>query len=416
MNKRNFIKSAITIPFLPTTFSGLMKEVENVPNNQLAENEDFWLKIRADYKLKPDYINLENGYYCMQPQTILEAYIKQVKELNYQASFYLRTRQFDDKAAIRNRLANLIGCTKEELIITRNTTESLDTVIAGIDWKAGDEIIMAEQDYGAMQDMFRQQAKRYGIVCQVVSIPNNPKNDEEIVAIYEKMITPKTRLLMLPHMVNITGQIMPVRKICNMAHLKNVEVMVDGAHAVAHIPVNIADLDCDYYGSSLHKWLCCPLGAGILFVKKDKVEKLWAVFADSNFEKTDIRKLNHTGTHPCSTDLAILSAIDYYENLGAERKETRLRYLQNYWTNKVRKTSNIVLNTPEDPTRSCAIANVGIATMQPTDLAKTLLDKYKIYTVAIDSPTVKGVRITPNTYTTLAELDQLVLALKELAS
>lgn len=415
MNKRNFIKSALTIPFLPTSFLEIIKEVENIPNTQLAENEGFWQKIRADYKLKPDYINLENGYYSMQPQTILEAYIKQIRELNYQASYYMRTRQFDDKANIRERLANLVGCAKEELIVTRNTTESLDTIISGFDWKKGDEIIMAEQDYGAMQDMFRQQEMRYGIVIQVVSIPNHPKNDEELIEIYEKAITPKTRLLLLPHMVNITGQIMPVRKICDMAHTKGVEVMVDGAHAVAHIPVNMSDLNCDYYGSSLHKWLSCPLGAGLLFVKKEKIGKLWPVFADSGVPKNDIRKLNHTGTHPCSTDLAILSAIDYYEKLGAERKETRLRFLQNYWTNKVRKTPNIVLNTPEDPTRSCAIANVGIATMKPADLAKTLMEKYKIYTVAIDSPTVKGVRITPNTYTTLPELDKLVVALKELA-
>jgi selenocysteine lyase/cysteine desulfurase len=416
MNKRNFIKSALTIPFLSTSFPELIKEIETIPSQQLAENEDFWQNIRADYKLKPDYINLENGYYSMQPQTILEAYIKQVRELNYQASYYMRTRQFDDKAAIRQRLATLVGCEKEELIVTRNTTESLDTIISGFDWKAGDEIIMAEQDYGAMQDMFRQQAMRYGIVIQVVSITNHPKNEEELIGIYEKVIKSKTKLLMLPHMVNITGQIMPVRKICDMAHAKNVEVMVDGAHAVAHIPVNMVDLDCDYYGSSLHKWLSCPLGAGLLFVKKDKIEKLWPVFADNGYPKNDIRKLNHTGTHPCSTDLAILSAIDYYEKLGAERKETRLRFLQNYWTNKIRKIPNIVLNTPEDPARSCAIANVGIVTMKPADLAKTLMDKYKIYTVAIDSPTVKGVRITPNIYTTLPELDKLVVALRELAA
>ncbi len=415
MNKRTFIKSALTIPFLSNQFPDLIKEVENIPNTQLAENENFWLKIRADYRLKPDYINLENGYYSMQPQTILEAYVKEVRELNYQASYYMRTRQFDDKAVIRQRLSNLLGCSDEEIIVTRNTTESLDTIISGFDWKKGNEVIMAEQDYGAMQDMFRQQANRYGIVIQVVSIPNHPKNDEELIAIYEKVITSKTKLLMLPHMVNITGQIMPVRKICDMAHKKGVEVMVDGAHAVAHIPVNIAELGCDYYGSSLHKWLSCPLGAGILFVKKDKIEKIWSVFADSGFAKNDIRKLNHTGTHPCSTDLTILAAIDYYEKLGAERKETRLRFLQNYWTNKVRNVPNIILNTPKEPTRSCAIANIGINTMKPADLAKTLMEKYKIYTVAIDSPSVKGVRITPNTYTTLVELDKLVVALKELA-
>jgi selenocysteine lyase/cysteine desulfurase len=393
-----------------------MAEIQNQTVEQLTKNEDFWQKIRDDYRLKPDYINLENGYYCMLPQTILEAHIKQVREMNYQAAFYMRTRQFDDKAAVRQRLATLVGCTQEELILTRNTTESLDTVISGIDWKAGDQIVMAYQDYGAMKDMFQQQALRHGIVNQMVSIPNHPKNDAEIIALYEKAITPKTRLLMVCHVVNITGQILPVRQICDMAHSKGVEVMVDGAHAVAHIPVNIAALNCDYYGSSLHKWLCSPLGAGILYVRKTKIEKLWSVFADNGFAKTDIRKLNHTGTHPCSTDLAVNTSLDYYETLGAERKEIRLRYLQNYWTSQVRNIPNVVVNTPSDPARSCAIANVGIADLKPADLAKILLEKYKIYTVAIDYANVQGVRVTPGLFTTTAELDQFIGALKALAA
>jgi selenocysteine lyase/cysteine desulfurase len=203
-----------------------------------------------------------------------------------------------------------------------------------------------------------------------------------------------------------------------MAQARGVEVMVDGAHAVAHIPVDISALNCDYYGSSLHKWLSSPLGAGLLYVRKSKIEKLWPAFADNNFAKSDIRKLNHTGTHPCSTDLAINASLDYYETLGAARKEARLRYLQNYWTSQVRNLPNVVVNTPAAPTRSCAIANVGITTLTPARLAKILLDKYKIYTVAIDNAaaSVQGVRVTPGLYTTVAELDQFVKALKELAA
>ena len=404
------------MPFLSASFPDLMAEAQNIPPQYLAENEDFWQQIRADYRLKPDYINLENGYYAMQPQTILNNYIEQIKEVNYHAAYYMRTRQFDDKAAVRQKLADLVGCSQAELALTRNTTESLDTVISGIDWQKGDEIIMAMQDYGAMQDMFKQQAARYGIVIRTVSLPNHPKNDEEIIALYENAITSKTRLLMVCHIVNITGQILPVRKICDMAHTHNVEVMVDGAHAVAHIPFKISELNCDYYGSSLHKWLSCPLGAGILYVRKDHIEKLWAVFADNGFPKNDIRKLNHTGTHPCGTDLAIHAAIDYYQKLGVERKEARLRYLQNYWTSKVRDVPNIVVNTPADPARSCAIANVGVTKLKPADLAKTLLDKYKVYTVAIDYANVHGVRVTPNVYTTVEELNTFVAALKELAA
>jgi selenocysteine lyase/cysteine desulfurase len=310
----------------------------------------------------------------------------------------------------------LLGCSAEELIITRNTTESLDTIIAGIDWKAGDEAVMAEQDYGAMLDMFKLQARRYGIVNRVVSIPNHPKSDEEIVALYEKALTPKTRLLMICHMVNITGHILPVKKIVEMAHRHQVEVLVDGAHAFAQLDFKIDDLGgVDYYGSSLHKWLGTPLGAGILYVRKEKIGKIWQMFGDTGVPDSDIRKLNHTGTHPVATDLAIQDAIRFHEFIGIARKSARLRYLQRYWTEKIRNIPNIIINTPEAPERSGAIANVGVKGIKPGDLAKILLDKYKIFTVAIDYANVQGVRVTPHVYTTTKELDAFVKALKELA-
>ncbi len=382
---------------------------------ELALDDDFWSQLRSKYRLTPDYINLENGYYSMQPEPVLEAFIGKVREVNYQAAYYMRTRQTNDKLAARTRLAELAGCGVDELIITRNTTESLDTVIAGFDWKAGDHAIMAAQDYGAMLDMFKLQGRRYGISNTVVSLPMDPKSDDEIVALYENAITPRTRLLMVCHMVNITGHILPVRKIADMAHRHGVKVMVDGAHAFAQLDFRIPDLGCDYYGASLHKWLGTPLGAGLLYVRKDNVAGLWPIFADEGVAETDIRKLNHTGTHPVHTDLAIGNAIDFHNAIGIQRKEARLRYLQQYWTSKVRGVPNIVLNTPTDPTRSCAIANVGIASMMPGDLAKTLLAKYRVWTVAINSAGVRGVRITPQLFTTTAELDTFVSALKELA-
>jgi selenocysteine lyase/cysteine desulfurase len=414
MNKRQFIKT-ITGAAIGLHFEETLAKVIDKSPSILALDEGFWAEIRKGFRLKPDYINLENGYYCMQPQETLAAFTKHVQEVNYQASYYMRTRQFDDKLEARKALATLVGCSHEELIITRNTTESLDTVISGFDWKTGDEAIMAQQDYGSMLDMFKQQARRYGIVNKVISLPNNPKDDNEIVQLYENAITPKTRLIMVCHIVNITGQILPIKKICEMAHRKGVEVMVDGAHAVAHIDFKISDLGCDYYGSSMHKWLACPLGVGILYVKKDKIKQLWAIFGDNGFADDDIRKLNHTGTHPVHTDLAITDAIHFHQKIGIERKEARLRFLQNYWTNQVRNVPNIVLNTPTESQRSCAIANVGIKTIKPADLAKTLLEKYKIWTVAIDYANVQGVRVTPNIYTTLTDLDTFVKALKKLA-
>jgi selenocysteine lyase/cysteine desulfurase len=418
MNKRLFIKSLATLPFAaPNTLSAMDKLVNNfshIPFNDLAGNEDFWEQIRGGYKLKPDYINLENGYYCFLPQETLESFITHVREVNYQGAFYMRTKAANDKMLAIERLAKVAGCSTDELGITRNTTESLDTVISGFDWKEGDETIMAEQDYFSMLTMFKQIGKRYGVVNKMVSVPNHPANDEEIVNLYANAITPKTKLLMVSHMVNVTGQILPIRKICDMAHSKGVQVLVDGAHAFAHIKFSIPDLHCDYYGASLHKWLSVPLGAGLLYVKKEHIPNIWPLLAPGEKAMDDISRLNHTGTHPVATLLALQNAIDFYEKIGAVRKEARLRYLQNYWTDKVRHLPNVILNTPADPTRSCAIANVGIKGMKPQNLADTLLRKYKIYTVAIDGANVHGCRITPNLYTTTKELDIFVAALKEM--
>jgi selenocysteine lyase/cysteine desulfurase len=418
MNKRDFLRTAGGASLGLLIGDDLWAKYAAMPAPILARAEDFWDEIRGKYRLKPDYINLENGYYSMQAQPVLEAFLDKVRYLNNEGSYYMRTRLVPDKAAARDRLAALAGCSAGEIIITRNTTESLDTVIAGYDWKAGDEAIMAEQDYGAMRDMFRLQARRYGMVPVSLSLPNDPASDDEIVNLYANAITPRTRLLMVCHMVNITGQVLPVRKIADMAHAKGVDVMIDGAHAFAHLDFRIPDLGGDYYGASLHKWLGCPLGTGLLYVRRDRIAKLWPIYAEISWADDDIRKLNHTGTHPAHTDLAIENAIVFHEMIGAARKEARLRYLQNYWTGQVRGLPNVVLNTPTDPARSCAIANVGIRGLAPRDLAKTLLEKHRIWTVGIDNPAagVQGVRVTPHVYTKPAELDAFVAAIRVLAS
>jgi selenocysteine lyase/cysteine desulfurase len=384
----------------------------HLPAAVLAKDEDFWTGIRNQYLLKPDYINLENGYYNFLPQPILNKFIEHVKEVNYQGSYYMRTVQWDNKNKIAARLAGIAGCLAEELVITRNTTESLDLVIGGFDWKAGDEAIMAVQDYGAMLDMFEQIQNRYGVVNIKLSVPNHPKNDEEIVNLYASAVTPKTKVIFVSHMINITGQVLPIRKICDMAHAKGVQVIVDGAHAFAHIKFRIDELDCDYYAAALHKWLSTPLGAGLLYVKKNNVKNLWPLLADGEKDMNKINRLNHIGTHPVHTDLTINDCMDYYEMIGAERKEARMYFLQNYWTSKVRNLPKIIINTPADASRSCGIANVGIEGILPADLAKRLMTEHKVFTVAIDYANVHGCRITPNIYTTTKELDEFVKVLK----
>jgi selenocysteine lyase/cysteine desulfurase len=419
MNKRTFLKNFSLLGLAGVAgkpnLEEWLKKFEQRSPLSLSDDENFWEAVRKGYRLKPDYINLENGYYCFLPQETLENLISHVREVNYQGSYYMRTVQWDNKKAMAAKLAAIAGCAAEEIAITRNATESLDMIIGGMHWQAGDEAVMAEQDYGAMLDMFKQISKRYGVVNKIVSVPNHPANDEEIVKIYADAITPKTKLLMVSHMVNITGHILPIRKICDMAHTKGVPVMVDGAHAFAQFTYSIPELHCDYYGASLHKWLSVPLGAGLLYVKKENISKVWPVFAEEGKKEDDIGRLNHTGTHPVHTDLTIADAIDFYNKIGPERKEARLRYLQHYWTSKVRHLPNVVVNTPEDQSRCCGIANVGVSTIKPADLADILMKKYKIYTVAIDYANVKGCRIAPNIYTTPAELDVLVKAISELS-
>jgi selenocysteine lyase/cysteine desulfurase len=416
MNKRDFVRTlggaSLGVMFGPE----LLAHLASVPAAVLAEDEPFWAAMRAKFKLTPDYINLENGYYCFQPEEVLDVFVKNVRAINVEASHYMRTRQYDDKLRVRTKLAALAGCSPDELIITRNTTESLDTVIAGFDWKPGDEAVMANQDYGSMIDMFKLQARRHGMRNTMIDIPMDPKSDDEVVQVYAGALTSRTRLLMIPHMVNITGHVLPVRAICDMAHARGVPVMVDGAHALAHLDYRIPDLHCDYYGASLHKWLATPLGAGILYVKRDRIAALWPIYADEGVAADDIRKLNHTGTHPVHTDLTIENSIAFHEVIGSARKEARLRWLQQYWTTKVRGRPKIVLNTPSDPTRTGGIANVGVQGIAPGDLAKVLLEKYKVFTVAIDGAGVHGVRVTPQVYTSAGELDAFVTALKQLAT
>jgi selenocysteine lyase/cysteine desulfurase len=416
MDKRRFLSTAggasLGLMFGPS----LLAQYATKPVTAVAEDEAFWAAVRDQFRLTSDYINLENGYYCFQPQPVLDAFIDNVRSVNVEASHYMRTRQVDDKLRIRGRLAAFAGCSPEELIITRNTTESLDTVISGFDWRPGDEAVLANQDYGSMIDMFKLQARRYGMLNRFVDIPMDPKSDDEIVKVYANALTQKTRLLMIPHMVNITGHILPVRSICDMAHAHGVPVMVDAAHTFAQLDYRLPDLHCDYYGASLHKWLATPLGAGILYVRRDRIEKLWPIYADESVPAGDIRKFNHTGTHPVHTDLTIERSLAFHEMIGSARKEARLRYLQRYWTGRVRGLRKIVMNTPTDAKRSCAIANVGVQGMTPGDLARILLEKYKVYTVAIDGAGVHGVRVTPQVYTSTADLDTFVHALKELAA
>ena len=417
MDKRRFIKSLGALSFSPLISASEFSDFKPISKNlPFINNEDeLWKTVRSHYTLKDEYINLESGYYNIIPNPILDHFINHVKHVNIEGSYYMRKDLNKNKDRVTSELANLVGSSPEQIAITRNATESLDLVISGFPWKKGDEAIYAKQDYGTMKEMFEQISDRYGVVNKIISVPNHPKNDQEIVSLYESQITSKTKLIMVCHMINITGQILPIKKICEMAHSYGVEVMVDGAHCVGHFDFSIDDFNCDYYGSSLHKWLATPLGAGLLYVNKNKTHRIWPLLANGNTDKTDIKRLNHIGTHPVHTDLAISNSIDYIKWIGMERKENRMRFLQRYWSDQLRNIKNVVVNTPIDIQRSCGIGNVGLTNMSPSKMERILFDKYNIFTVAIDYANVKGCRISPNIFTTTEELDTFVEAVKEMS-
>lgn len=420
--RRDFLRrtaaAAAAAPLLgPRFLDALERRLEpfaGVSALEVARQEDYWAEIRRVFPIPSGYIHLENGFSSPQPAPTFEAFARHQRDINNGLSFYMRRQQAADHAAVKQALAELAGIPADELVITRNTTESLGTVIHGRDLARGDEAVMCNQDYGSMLEQFRQQAKRRGLTCVEISIPLHPTDDDEIVAAYAAAITPRTRLLLVSHMVNITGQILPVRKIAEMAHARGVEVIVDAAHSFAHVNFAVPDLGGDYLGASLHKWLCVPLGAGLLHVRKERIQSLWPLFGETSVPDDDIRKLERTGTKAVWTTLTIPDAIRFHQTIGAARKEARLRYLQEYWTDRVRGLKHITLNTPPG-SRACAIANVAVAGLTPADLAAALFDQYGIYTVAINTVAVKGARVTPHLYTTTGDLDALVRALTALA-
>lgn len=377
-----------------------------------AQDEGFWDQVIRAFGPAPDFTNLEYGYYCPAALPVLEVELATARRLNARASHYKRMERIPDLEESRAALAALAGVSPEEIAITRNATESLNIVIHGIPLEAGDEVVYSDQDYGSMVQGLKQREAREGIVLRQVAIPFHPASDDEIVQVWERAITPRTRLLHVTHLINLTGQVQPVRKICEMAHGRGVEVIVDAAHAFAHVFENIAETGADYLGVSLHKWLCAPVGLGLLYVRRDKIERVWPLLADGRWDTGDIRKLEHVGTRPDDHVVALREAIRFHQAIGFERKAARLRYLHDYWTGAVRGLPGITLNTPAESHRHGAIANLAIDGIEPRALADRWFERDRILTVGIQHPVVHGVRVTPGLPTPRRHLEAFLEAVE----
>lgn len=383
-----------------------VRSIEHLSPEAVAADEDFWAVIQQSFSITRGIINLNNGGVSPSPRIVTEAFVRYTWQQEDATAYTMWQILEPQSETIRAGLAEIFGCDTEEIAITRNASESLETLLMGIDLKSGDEILTTTQDYPRMLTTLRQREMREGLKLNLIKIPIAPKDMNDLATPFERAITPRTKLIMVAHQINLTGQIMPVRKVCEMARARGIETIVDGAHAFAQFDFKRDDLQCDYYGTSLHKWLYAPKGTGLLYVKKDKIPKVWALMASEDRNRNDIRKYEEIGTHSAAMRLAIGEAIAFHNAIGGKRKEARLRYLARYWMNKLKDVPKIGFNTSFDDAQSCAIANVKIDGVDPVKIGSYLMANHKIFTTPIVHDEFTGIRITPNVYTTLWELDR----------
>lgn len=419
MERRHFLRAAGALAFLrpDAAHRALAATVgNNRPADDVARDEDFWRDIQSAFTLDRSIINLNNGGVSPAPRVVQEAMRRYLEFSNIAPARTMWSVLEPEVEIVRQRLAADFGCDPEEMAITRNASESLENVQMGMDLKAGDEVLTTDQDYPRMITTWKQRERRDGIVLKMISFPTPPPSLEDLTARFEQAITPRTRVIHFCHITNLTGQIFPVRQICQMARSRGIEAIVDGAHAYAQFPFKHADLDCDYYGTSLHKWLLAPHGTGFLFVRKSKIAKIWPLMAAGPEMNENIRKFEEIGTHPAANHNAISDALEFHSTIGVERKAARLRYLRSVWTERLTRLPHVSSPTSNDPRLSCGIGLLSVEGKEPGPMADQLWDKYRILTVGIVHRQFKGLRITPNVYTTRAEIDVFCDAMEKMVA
>ena len=418
-NRRSFLQkaglltaSALTANLLQSAWGrnldAALKDVAAVAPSDLATDEDFWYYVQQAYTIAPNFINLNNGGVSPAPKVVADA-MKEHYDLSNQGPSYYMWRIVDQgREPLRKNLAQLAGCDKEEVALHRNASEALETIIFGLELKAGDEVVLTKQDYPNMIAAWKQREKREGIKLVWVNLDLPSEDENYLVKQYTDAFSPKTKVVQITHMINWIGQKLPVRRIADAAKKKNIDVLVDGAHTFAQFEFLVPDLHCDYFGTSLHKWLGAPIGTGMLYVRKEKIKNVWPLFGAGEKEDEDIRKFEHLGTRPFFIEEATDKAIDFYDMIGAKRKEERLLYLKNYWMERVQNIPKVNVHTSFKKEFGCAIGLVSVEGKKPSDLDGFLWNNYKIHTVGIEWENIKGVRITPNVYTSTKNLDRLV--------
>lgn len=398
-------------PGLAAAFDAV-RFVSNRTPDDVATDEDFWFEIQRAFTVDRTYINLNNGGVSPSPRVVQDAMRRYLEYSNHAPTLTMWQHLEHQIESVRRRLARSFGCSPEEMAITRNASEALEICQLGLDLKPGDEVVTTDQDYPRMLNTWRQRERRDRIVVKKVSFPAPPPSLDDLAERIERAVTSRTRVIHFCHITNLTGQIFPVKRICRFGRERGIEVIVDGAHAFAHFPFTHADLDCDYYGTSLHKWLTAPHGTGFLYVRKAKIEGLWPLMAADEKQDGDIRKFEEIGTHPAANHNAISEALDFHEGIGPERKTARLRYLFRRWAKRLDGRKGVKILTSYDPQQSGGLATVSIDGVEPGALAGHLFNQYRIISTPIVHEQFRGLRVTPNVYTTLQEVDQFAEAME----
>ncbi len=419
--RRGFVRTLFAAPaVIPALrndglahLSAVMRATGSRSPLETADDEDFWREIQNAFTVDRAIINLNNGGVSPSPRIVQEAMRRYLEFSNQAPAITMWSVLEPEVEAVRRRLAADFGCDAEEMAITRNASEALEIVQLGLRLQPGDEVLTTTQDYPRMITTWEQRARREGIVLKQIPFPVPPPSLDDLARRFEEAITPRTKVLHICHITNLTGQIFPVRRICQLGRARGLEVIVDGAHAYAHFPFTRDELDCDYYGTSLHKWLLAPHGTGFLYVRREKIPNLWPLMAAPSRMDGDIRKFEEIGTHPAANHNAIAEALTFHQGIGGERKAARLRYLRDRWAKRLEQVPGVKLLTSYDPKQSCGLASFTPGTLDIGKLTGYLWDKHKIIVTAIDHPEFKCLRVTPNVYTLAQEVDRFAEVMEE---
>ena len=393
--------------------NGATLQRPDAPAATVAADEDYWREIQQAFTLDRTMINLNNGGVSPSPRVVHEAYKRYLDLSNQAPSYYMWQVVEPNVDAVRRQLAGEFGCDPEELAITRNASEALQIAQLGIDLQPGDEIVTTNQDYPRMLDTWEQRVRRDRIVLRKIAFPVPPASQADLADRLIGALSPRTKVLHFCHITNLTGQIFPVRDICRAARARGIRTIVDGAHAFAHFPFRADDLECDVYGTSLHKWLLAPVGTGFLYVRRPLVKSIWPLTPANEKQSDDIRKFEEIGTHPAAAHNAIAEALEFHQAIGVERKAARLRYLKDRWARRLESRPGVRILTSFDPAQSCAIGNLSLTGIDPHKLAAHLWARLRIFVTPIKHEEFDGIRVTPNLYTTLNEIDTFSQAVEE---